>query len=210
MTTEYKFWEIWKDPYLLAFIFSFNHGFNGDIAAKIGYLSGIVYSTNLTFTTYAMDFAAANGHLEVVKWLHNNRKEGCTTWAMDWAALNGHLDVIKWLHENRTEGCTKYAMDMSTRNGHLEVCMWLHENRTEGCTVYAMDWAVKNGHCDVIKWLHKNRKENIRHTYSMHRMVIEAKLISPERAGEKDTKPSTGIRKNASSKCKGEIYTSKV
>lgn len=37
-----------------------------------------------------MDGAAANGHLEVVRWLHNNRLEGCTTKAMEGAALNGH------------------------------------------------------------------------------------------------------------------------
>ena len=49
----------------------------------------------------------AYGHLEVVKWLHENRTEGCSKCAMDWAAKNGHLDVVKFLHENRTEGCSK-------------------------------------------------------------------------------------------------------
>ena len=48
-----------------------------------------------------MDLAAEHGHLDVVKLLHKNRKEGCTTYAIDWAARNGHLDVVKWLHENR-------------------------------------------------------------------------------------------------------------
>ncbi len=43
---------------------------------------------------------AKNGHLAVVKWLHENRTEGCTTDAMDDAASNGHLTVVKWLHEN--------------------------------------------------------------------------------------------------------------
>lgn len=35
------------------------------------------------------------GHLEVVKWLHENRTEGYTHWAMDFAASEGHLHVIK-------------------------------------------------------------------------------------------------------------------
>ena len=30
---------------------------------------------------------------------------------MNWAAIDGHLEVVKYLHENRTEGCTKDAMD---------------------------------------------------------------------------------------------------
>ena len=54
----------------------------------------------------AMDYASQNGHLNVVKFLHENRNEGCTTCAMDYASENGHLDVVKFLHENRTEGCT--------------------------------------------------------------------------------------------------------
>ena len=85
MTSEDKFWKIWRDPYLLAFIFSFNQRcVNGNIAALIGYLKAIEYSTNLTFTTDAMDWAAMNGHLHVIKWLHHNRKEGvyCTCYEL--------------------------------------------------------------------------------------------------------------------------------
>ena len=51
------------------------------------------------------------GDLDVVKWLHENRSEGCSIWAMDYAANNGHLEIVKFLHENRTEGCTTCAMD---------------------------------------------------------------------------------------------------
>ena len=52
-------------------------------------------------STLAMNRASANGHLDVVKWLHFNRSEGCTTYAIDFAAANGHLDIVKWLHQNR-------------------------------------------------------------------------------------------------------------
>ncbi|KAG3144679.1 hypothetical protein PI126_g14057 [Phytophthora idaei] len=41
-----------------------------------------------------MDEAAANGHLRVVQWLHENRDEGCTTVATN-AASNGHLSVVQ-------------------------------------------------------------------------------------------------------------------
>ena len=74
---------------------------------------------------HTWDWAAMHGHHKVVKWLHENRAEGCTKDAMFWAALNGHLEVVKWLHENRTEGCTKDAMDYAARNGHLEIVKWL-------------------------------------------------------------------------------------
>ena len=99
---------------------------------------------------------AKNGHLEIVKFLHENRSEGCTAWTMDFAAENGHLEVVKFLHENRSEGCTKWAMNNAAENGHLEIVKFLHENRTEGCTKWAMDKAAKNGHLEVVKFLHKN------------------------------------------------------
>ena len=40
---------------------------------------------------------------------------------MNWAVANGDLDVVKFLHENRTEGCTKRTMDWAAGYGYL-VC----------------------------------------------------------------------------------------
>ena len=51
------------------------------------------------------------GNLDIIKWLHKNRNEGCTNYVMNYAAENGHLDIIKWLHENRNEDCTNYEMN---------------------------------------------------------------------------------------------------
>jgi hypothetical protein len=79
------------------------------------------------------------------------------TW--HWAVQNGHLEVIKWLHENRKEGCTAWIMEYAVRNGHLDIVRWMYENRREGCTIWwAMDRAAENGHLDVVKWLHENRR----------------------------------------------------
>ena len=79
---------------------------------------------------YSINNAAKRGHLEVIKWLHYNRSEGCTTKAlslkaMDLAAENGHLEVVKWLHHNRSEGCTTDAMNRAAKYGHLEVVKFL-------------------------------------------------------------------------------------
>jgi hypothetical protein len=113
----------------------------------------------MKFARHNMDYAGLNGYFELIKWLHENRTEGCTAYAMDWAAKNGHLEMVKWLHENRTEGCTTNAMCWAAGNGHLEVVKWLHENRTEGCASWAMNLASKNGHLEMVKWLHENRTE---------------------------------------------------
>jgi hypothetical protein len=110
-------------------------------------------------TAEAMDDASGNGHIDVVKWLHMNRTEGCSTGAMDYASWEGHLEIVVWLHENRSEGCTTKAIDVASWLGRLEVVKWLTLNRTEGCTSVAMDCASKYRQFQMVKWLHENRTE---------------------------------------------------
>jgi hypothetical protein len=132
---------------------------DGDTAAFYGYLGILQINRKLWFTQRAMNLAAEHGHLEVVKWLHENRKEGCSTTAMNLAAEHDHLEIVKWLHENRKEGCTTHAMDRAAENGYLDIIKWLHENRKEGCSKEAMDRAAEKGHLDIVIWLNENRKE---------------------------------------------------
>ncbi|RLN89877.1 hypothetical protein BBJ28_00019581 [Nothophytophthora sp. Chile5] len=115
---------------------------------------GTVGMSGPSCTPAAMDGAAANNHLDVVQWLHNNRAEGCSTDAMDLAGSNGHLEMVQWLHQHRTEGCSVRAMDLAASNGHLEMVQWLHQNRAEGCTAKAMNGAARGGHLAVVQWLH--------------------------------------------------------
>jgi hypothetical protein len=110
-------------------------------------------------TSDAMDGAAANGHLEIVQFLHSQRTEGCTVAAMDGAARNGHMDVVLFLHTQRAEGCTVAAMDGAARNGHLEMVKFLHANRSEGCSTAAMDGAATGGFLEVVRFLHEQRSE---------------------------------------------------
>ena len=58
---------------------------------------------------------------------------------MNRAAWYGHLDVVRWLHGHRTEGCTQQAMNMAAKGGHLKVVQFLHNYQGEGCTYNAMD-----------------------------------------------------------------------
>lgn len=69
---------------------------SGDAAASNGYLSLIKYSKKLNFTYLAINYAATNGHLEIVKSLHENGIEGCADCASDDAAKNGHFAIVKW------------------------------------------------------------------------------------------------------------------
>lgn len=136
----------------------------------------------------SIDEAAASGSLELVKWLHKNRKQECSDDAMSRAAYRSHIDIVQWLQNNREEYCSEetfhkcaefgrlemlklfheneyefdidtFTMDWAAEAGHLEVVKWLHENRTEGCTTMAVDAAARNGYLDVVKYLLTNRTE---------------------------------------------------
>ncbi|RHY16336.1 hypothetical protein DYB36_006238 [Aphanomyces astaci] len=178
---------------------------NGNKYAENGDLEYLVEnSDNLNFSTGAMDLAAANGHLDVVQWLHVHRSEGCTTkafdgacangriavvtWlhlnrmeggtseAMDGAASNGHLDVVKFLHKHRhdKERCTPAALDHAAGHGHLAVVVWLHFNRSEGCTTLAMDKAALNGHVEILNFLLEHRKERFTNVLSTLTALVKA------------------------------------
>ncbi|KAG2806418.1 hypothetical protein PC116_g21880 [Phytophthora cactorum] len=125
-----------------------------------------------------MDRAAANGYLDVVEFLHQNRKEGCTPAAMDDAARNGHFEVVKFLYKNRSEYCTAMAgesrlvavlqflkdhkrlrsrlpktVDASAR-GDLELLQWLygHDRRHFGFEA-VVETAREKNHFHVLRWL---------------------------------------------------------
>ena len=126
-----------------------------DIAGR-GFLPLVrsLHERGFKCSTDAMNQAAANGYLEVVRFLHEHRREGCTTLAMDDAATNGHLEVVQFLHENRTEGCTQQALNWAIGHGHLNVVRFLIEHRTEGASNRSLDHAAGSGHLKVLQYLH--------------------------------------------------------
>lgn len=130
-------------------------------------------------TTRTMSAAAGGGHLAVVKWLHENRSEGCTAAAMNNAAgqachepgckrnvsccddkrpdsfVDNQIAMLKWLKSNRSEGCTSLAMHMTAYRGNLVVLRWLPENTSVRPLPRTMDNAADGGRLDIVKWLHK-------------------------------------------------------
>lgn len=98
-----------------------------------------------------MDAAAENNHLHVVKWLHANRTEGCTTKAMNTVES---LEMVEWLHFNIPEAvCTIKVMDSVTTRSHFDTLLFLHAYRSKGCSVRAAANAFENGHFAISKWL---------------------------------------------------------
>ncbi|KAG3152071.1 hypothetical protein PI126_g10686 [Phytophthora idaei] len=74
-----------------------------------------------------------------------------TSGAMDGAAANDRLDVVQWLHDHRSEGCSAAAKDKVVANSHLKMAVWLWKNYTTTCRPWdALALAVKHGQCNQI------------------------------------------------------------
>ncbi|KAJ3404346.1 hypothetical protein HDV05_007232 [Chytridiales sp. JEL 0842] len=111
------------------------------------------YSFDCACSSRTMDYAASEGHLEVVRYLHENRMEGCTTNAMDWAAEEGHWEVVRFLNEHRKEGCTKDAMVGAASMGNLEVVRYLCQEGLGEATDELSEATTENGFVEVVEYL---------------------------------------------------------
>ncbi|RLN95145.1 hypothetical protein BBJ28_00022003 [Nothophytophthora sp. Chile5] len=143
-----------------------------DLAAGDGNLEFLKFATSRKLWTpstrdasWMMSSAAAAGHLDVVKWLHEELGTNSVDDGYVNAAMGGHLEVLKYLHEKHLRNGSKQSpMDVAAKSGFLDVVQWLHENRSEECTSAAMHHAAVNGHMDVVKWLHSHRSEGCKKT----------------------------------------------
>jgi len=111
-----------------------------------------LYICKKIYTSNAIDNAACNGHLRIVKWL---TYMGCeaSIWAMNYAAANGHLEVVIFLYRNRLDGYTDYALNHAAANGHLEVVKYL--TLVVGMTGIstAINYARDNQRDNVVQYL---------------------------------------------------------
>jgi len=133
-------------------------------AAVVGQLAGargesILEKTVPTCTPAAIQFAAAGGHLDVLRWLHERYWTEPSVDVMDVAAASGNLELVKWLHENAAATFSAAAMDGAAKEGHLSVVQWLHENSAAVCTTKAIDEAAAMGHLELVQWLDAYRTD---------------------------------------------------
>jgi len=111
----------------------------------------------------ALQLAAAGGHLETVRFLHQNgadlRAEGDA--ALRLAAAGGHLETVRYLVDTsrvRLDVSGGEAVRCAAANGHLEMVRFLHQNgadlRAEGDA--ALRTAAAGGHLETVRFLHQN------------------------------------------------------
>eukprot|EP00639_Heterosigma_akashiwo_P015508 CAMPEP_0206384240 /NCGR_PEP_ID=MMETSP0294-20121207/14453_1 /ASSEMBLY_ACC=CAM_ASM_000327 /TAXON_ID=39354 /ORGANISM="Heterosigma akashiwo, Strain CCMP2393" /LENGTH=762 /DNA_ID=CAMNT_0053834505 /DNA_START=154 /DNA_END=2439 /DNA_ORIENTATION=- len=104
----------------------------------------------------ALATAARRGEALTVHWLHENLYQGMVAGpaVLDFAAAQGRLEVVRFLTDHRPwDGASECAMDLAAGNGHLGVVRYLHRHRTEGCTAGAAARAAVRGHQRVLEYL---------------------------------------------------------
>ena len=122
-----------------------------DIASKFGHLNIIKTLKNASASKMAIFYAAENGHLDIVKYLHFNRSEGCSKYAIDKACEKNHIDIVKFLDVNRSEGYSKFALEYAAIKGHLNVIKYFYDKGVRHDKVFGH--SVRFGHTEIVEYL---------------------------------------------------------
>ena len=104
---------------------------------------------------------ACHGNLEMVKYCVANE---CPVdeWACSDAAKNGHLECLKYLHEEAKAPWDSGTAAWAAENGHLHILEYLVERKFDEYDgdghFCACKLAAENGHLDCLKYLHETAK----------------------------------------------------
>jgi hypothetical protein len=99
------------------------------------------------------EVAAEFGHIELLKFMYTNELWQKSERVCNYAAANGHLHILKWLDDQECPLIRCVSTHLSAAsNGQLEILEWLYE---EGCPEHSRSISEANmeGHLEVVKYL---------------------------------------------------------
>ncbi|MDV3051096.1 MAG: ankyrin repeat domain-containing protein [Planktomarina sp.] len=100
--------------------------------------------------------AAENGHLEVLKYLHEEAKVPWGWMTANFAAANGHLHILEYLVERKFDQRSEGACVWAAKNGHLDCLVYLRETAKAPWDEYAVREAHENNHPECLQYLLDN------------------------------------------------------
>ena len=129
-----------------------------NVAAEQGNLEMVKYcvANECPIDVYACTCAARNGHLEVLKCLHEEAKAPWNWRTAAWAAQNGHLHILEYLVERKYDKYNQWACVWAARNGQLDCLKYLHETAKAPWNSEAVRGAHRNNHPECVQYLLDN------------------------------------------------------
>jgi len=112
-------------------------------AARQGNLEMVKYcvANECPMNERACAFAADGGHLEVLKYLHEEAKAPWDSETASFAAENGHLHIFEYLVERKFDQYNEWACANAAENGHFDCLKYLHETAKAPWDSRAVSWA---------------------------------------------------------------------
>ena len=124
-------------------------------AAEQGNLEMVKYCVvkKCAISTLTCAFAAKNGHLKVLKYLHEKVKAPWDSETAAWAARNGHLHILEYLVKRKFDNYNEDACACAANGGHLECLKYLHEEVKAPWDWQTAAWAAEEGHLHILEYL---------------------------------------------------------
>jgi hypothetical protein len=142
------------------------------------YLKNVKYNFDDGWTMYLCDYAAKNGHLNVLKWARNNQCKWNSN-VCSYAAKIGNLEIIQWInalpvyeqpkhkylvYRPRMQNCgwksDQNICSSAIFNGHKHVVKWALEN---GCEMSdKFKFAKIRTFDEICEYIDKNKNNNIK------------------------------------------------
>ncbi|CAL6297027.1 unnamed protein product [Bathycoccus prasinos] len=127
-------------------------------AANQGNLEIVKYcvANKCPIDEFACAFAASEGQLECLKYLHKEVKAPWDDWTAAWAALKGHLHILEYLVERKYDKYNEVACMYAAESGHLDCLKYLHETAKVRWDDLAVEVAYMNNHPECLQYLLDN------------------------------------------------------
>jgi len=128
------------------------------MAAHHGNLEMVKYcvANECPIDTGACASAASQGHLECLKYLHEEVKAPWDSQTALWAALNGHLRILEYLVERKYDEYDEDACTLAAKFGHLDCLKYLRETAKAPLSSRAVHYAYNYKYPECLQYLLDN------------------------------------------------------
>lgn len=91
---------------------------------------------------------------EIPQYLYSHRNEGCTSKVLRKAVINGHVRIVKWLHEMQLQ--VDDFLPLAATNGHFEIAKFLVDQGKVQLGEDLLNYVAALNHFPILEFLPKH------------------------------------------------------